>query len=179
MLKRLCPPRPFAPSPTTPSSPKSAATCINQQLPTATPSSSLTAPAKRTSPAANRPGRDFLRRRLHRPALRSALSPGAFLGPPRPRRRRPRPRRLEECSRRDEGHDFGIGVSRRPLLRRTPVQHALRRRASPVVSAFCCFPIRCIPRANPSSSAPSICPTCARRPCSSTARAIPSARSLN
>ena len=51
----------------------------------------------------------------------------------------------------------------RPFLWRTPVQHALRRLRNPRSSPPCCCSlIRCIPRANPNNSAPSIFPTCAR-----------------
>ncbi len=107
----------------------------------------------------------FCRRRIYRPALRSPLPPIPLLRPARPRRRRPRPRRIEECPGRDE-QVLRAPVPGRPLLRRTPVQHARRRGSRRWLPRSCCSPTRCIPRASPSSSAPSISPTCARPLCS-------------
>ena len=75
-------------------------------------------------------------------------------------------------------NDLRQALPRRTFLWRTPIQHALRGMPR-TQSRFrlLCFPTRCIHRASPSSSARSISPTCARRPCSFRVLAIPSARS--
>ena len=85
-------------------------------------------------------------------------------GPPGPRRRQPRSRRPEEmriAAVKKSRNRAGRVYSRRPLLRRTPGQHALRRTAERSESwppACSCSPIPCILRESPSSSAPSISP---------------------